>query len=90
MHGLSAGVLVTTPGASQTPVEDVLATLGDANRAIRDAAAHEDVAHRMGTTLTGLASIETSGGSHMMVFNVGDSRVYRLVADRLDQVTIDH
>lgn len=71
-------------------VEDVLATLDDANRAIRVAAADEDVSDRLGTTLTGVASIETSDGSHMMVFNVGDSRVYRLAEGRLDQVTVDH
>src|SRR5207302_899576 len=36
------------------------------------------------------ASLETAGGDHLMVFNVGDSRVYRVGADRLDQVTTDH
>jgi protein phosphatase len=34
--------------------------------------------------------IETSGGGHMMVFNIGDSRVYRLADGRLDQITVDH
>jgi PPM family protein phosphatase len=87
---LAIEVLAARSAGLGLSVEDVLATLGDANRTIRDAAAHEDICHRMGTTLTGLASIETSGGSHMMVFNVGDSRVYRLAAGRLDQVTVDH
>ena len=45
---------------------------------------------RMGTTVTGLAGLETAGGDHLMVFNVGDSRVYRLAADRIVQVTVDH
>jgi hypothetical protein len=44
----------------------------------------------MGTTVTGLAGLETTGGDHLMVFNVGDSRVYRLAADRILQVTVDH
>ncbi len=67
-------------------VNAVLATLDDANRAIFQ---HE-AADGMGTTVTGLASLETAGGDHLMVFNVGDSRVYRVWVDRLDQVTTDH
>jgi PPM family protein phosphatase len=45
---------------------------------------------RMGTTVAGLAGLETAGGDHLMVFNVGDSRVYRLAADRIVQLTVDH
>jgi len=66
-------------------VPGVLATLDAANQAI---AGHEPAG--MGTTVTGLASLETAGGDHLMVFNVGDSRVYRVVGGRLDQVTVDH
>jgi PPM family protein phosphatase len=44
----------------------------------------------MGTTITGLALLETAGGDHLMVFNVGDSRVYRLSGGRLEQLTVDH
>jgi protein phosphatase len=44
----------------------------------------------MGTTATGLAALETAGGDHLMVFNVGDSRVYRLSGGRLEQLTVDH
>lgn len=68
----------------------VLATLYEANRVIVDATAERGEIDGMGTTVTGLALIETSGGSHMMVFNIGDSRVYRLAAGRLDQITVDH
>jgi protein phosphatase len=68
----------------------VLATLDDANQAIVDATVRRGEADGMGTTVTGLALIETSGGSHLMVFNVGDSRVYRLTAGHLDQITVDH
>jgi len=68
----------------------VLATLYEANRAIVDATVERGEADGMGTTVTGLALIETSGGGHMMVFNIGDSRVYRLADGRLDQITVDH
>lgn len=67
-------------------VEAVLAALEEANRII----IARDEASRMGTTVTGLAGLEGVGGDHLMVFNVGDSRVYRLVADRVQQLTVDH
>lgn len=76
----------------------VLAALDDANHAIVDRGSRAGTASGdgvgaatgMGTTITGLASLETGGGTHLMVFNIGDSRVYRLADGRLDQVTIDH
>jgi len=66
--------------------EAVLTALEHANRHIIE----RDEANRMGTTATGLAGLETAGGDHLMVFNIGDSRVYRLSGDRLEQVTVDH
>jgi protein phosphatase len=44
----------------------------------------------MGTTVAGLCMVRLSGGDHWLVFNVGDSRVYRFVDDRIVQVTVDH
>ncbi|HEY2277786.1 MAG TPA: protein phosphatase 2C domain-containing protein [Streptosporangiaceae bacterium] len=66
-------------------VPAVLAALEAADQAI---ARHEPAG--MGTTVTGLASLETAGDHHLMVFNVGDSRVYRFAGGHLDQVTVDH
>ena len=66
--------------------EAVLTALEHANRHIIE----RDEANRMGTTVTGLAGLETAGGDHLMVFNIGDSRVYRLSGDRLEQLTVDH
>lgn len=66
--------------------EAVLSALEEANRAI---IARSD-ADRMGTTITGLAGLETPRGDHLMVFNVGDSRVYRLARDHVEQLTVDH
>ena len=67
-------------------VDAVLAALDEANRAVIG----RGEAHRMGTTITGLASLVTPAGSQLMVFNVGDSRVYRLAGDHFGQVTVDH
>jgi PPM family protein phosphatase len=66
--------------------EAVLTALEHANRHIIE----RDEASRMGTTATGLAALETAGGDHLMVFNIGDSRVYRLSGGRLEQLTVDH
>src|ERR1700753_3969360 len=66
--------------------EAVLTALEHANRHIIE----RDEANRMGTTATGLAALETAGRDHLMVFNVGDSRVYRLGDGRLEQLTVDH
>jgi protein phosphatase len=67
-------------------VDAVLAALDEANRAVIG----RGEADRMGTTVTGLASLVTPAGSQLMVFNVGDSRVYRLAGDQFGQLTVDH
>jgi PPM family protein phosphatase len=67
--------------------EAVLHAIEEANQLIVSRA---EPPSRMGTTVTGLAGLETVGGDHLMVFNVGDSRVYRLANDRIVQVTVDH
>src|ERR1700734_3267803 len=66
--------------------EAVLTALEHANRHIIE----RDEANRMGTTATGLAGLEAAGGDHLMVFNIGDSRVYQLSGGRLEQLTVDH
>jgi len=47
-------------------------------------------ARGMGTTLTGLALVDAEGAPALCVFNVGDSRVYRLAGGLLAQLTVDH
>jgi len=44
----------------------------------------------MGTTLTGIALVSEDHEERLCVFNVGDSRVYRLARGQLAQVTRDH
>ena len=43
-----------------------------------------------GTTVSGFAVVAREGRPALLVFNIGDSRVYRCEAGRLDQVTVDH
>lgn len=43
-----------------------------------------------GTTVAGVALGEHDGAAHWLVFNVGDSRVYRWSDGELAQLTVDH
>ena len=43
-----------------------------------------------GSTVAGAGILEHEGSAHWVIFNVGDSRVYRHAAGALQQVTIDH
>jgi serine/threonine protein phosphatase PrpC len=44
----------------------------------------------VGTTITGAALVNDGPAPSFLVFNIGDSRVYRFERNELNQVTIDH
>ena len=68
----------------------VVAAVSDANASIIEAGLAERRRRGMGTTLTGVALTGAAGARRWLVFNLGDSRVYRLADGRLEQVTVDH
>lgn len=70
--------------------ELVVAAVSDANSSIIEAGAAERRRRGMGTTLTGVAVIGPDGGRRWLVFNLGDSRVYRFAGGHLTQLTVDH
>lgn len=43
-----------------------------------------------GSTVAGVALVDFPQGAHWLVFNIGDSRVYRLLAGEFRQLSIDH
>ena len=56
-----------------------------------DAGIREATGGRAGTTLTGAVLVrDDSGRPCWLVFNVGDSRTYRLTGGGLEQITVDH
>jgi protein phosphatase len=73
-----------------TRPEDVAGALADANRRIQEGQGQERGQRGMGTTATGLALASVEGGERWVVFNIGDSRVYRVADGHIAQVTRDH
>ncbi len=57
-----------------------------ANRRVFETASGEETLRGMGTTLTTAVVFPT----RVLLAHVGDSRAYRLVADRLERLTTDH
>ncbi len=78
--------------AHQAPLrpDDVRVALAEANDAIVAGAASNPEQSGMGTTVTGLCLVQVAGSTHWLVFNVGDSRVYRFADGVLTQLTVDH
>lgn len=70
--------------------QDVVAALQLANTRILQSAAQHPEQFGMGTTAAGLTVVTSDGTEQWLVFNVGDSRVYRYVEGELNLVTKDH
>ena len=78
-------------GARQPIREDqVVAGVERANEAILAAASADEARAHMGTTIAGVVLVRRHSSDHVLVFNVGDSRVYRWHDGSLRQVTTDH
>jgi len=77
-------------GSGPLQLADLARLIAIANDAVIDHARHHQSVIGLGSTLTGIASIELDDVCHWGVFNVGDSRVYRLIDGHLTQETVDH
>lgn len=55
-----------------------------------DARIREITESRAGTTVTGVVLVEETNRPYWLVFNVGDSRTYRLGQGKLEQISVDH
>jgi len=73
------------------PELDMLVTgVEQANKRILDEAAADPNLHGMGTTVVALGLVESDEGIALGAVNVGDSRMYRLTGNVLEQLTEDH
>lgn len=91
---VASGIAVQCLGELNTRTrvrsEDVVALIRRMNTAILRSAAEHPEQTGMGTTLAGLTVVDAGGADHWIVFNVGDSRVYRFLGNRMSLVTQDH
>lgn len=69
-----------------------VAAAGDVQQALlqADARIRELTNAKAGTTATGVVLVEESGNPYWLVFNVGDSRTYRLSQGKFEQISVDH
>lgn len=88
--GIAARSLAALAGRGDLRSEDILAAIEAANESILAVASQRVETAGMGTTVSGLCLGRIGGTDHWFVFNVGDSRVYRLAGGKLTQITTDH
>lgn len=80
--------VVAAAAGGPTDVESVAAAIGIANEAVGELSRARP--HGAGSTLTGIALISDRGVPTWLIFNLGDSRVYRMYKGELTQITKDH
>lgn len=100
MGGHAAGALASSlavgefqslqAAGGQPTVDEIALAIDGANRRIRAEATVGSGAEGMGTTVVGLALVSDRDQDLWLVFNVGDSRLYRLSDGTLIQITTDH
>ncbi len=76
------------PGGEATTPEAVVAALAVAQQQV--AAISHGRVRAAGSTVAGVAAVDVADAAHWLVFNVGDSRVYRWWEGRLRQLSVDH
>ncbi|MDQ1129162.1 PP2C family serine/threonine-protein phosphatase [Microbacterium sp. SORGH_AS_0888] len=75
-------------GQEDVPPEAVTAAVARAHAAVGQIGG---ATHRgAGSTLTGIVAVRQNENRLWLVVNIGDSRVYRLIGNSLQQVTVDH
>lgn len=74
-------------GRGQADAHDVHECVDRASERIRAEFTH---GRQGGTTVAGATLTTQDGEPYWLIFNVGDSRVYRYAHGRLDQVSVDH
>ena len=99
MGGQAAGDMASTIVTEQLRVRDsegplepdeMRSVISGINRTLIEYARQNPTATGLGSTVTGIASVELDDVAHWSVFNVGDSRVYRFADGRLSRQTVDH
>lgn len=74
-------------GRTSVTVDDVQAAF---TRSAQLVGAIESATSAPGTTLAGIAVCAQGETAYWLVLNIGDSRIYRLTGETLEQVSVDH
>lgn len=88
--GIAVQRLEELVGRGTVSVEEVADAIRAANDAVIRESRQTAASRGMGTTLVGLALVAADGGQRWMLFNVGDSRLYRYADGALVQISHDH
>ncbi len=73
-------------GRATVTADDVHECVGRISQRIRGSVGERSA----GTTVAGVADASSGEGSYWLVFNIGDSRVYRWATGALEQISVDH
>lgn len=74
-------------GRPSAEPDEIHACFGRTARRLRNVV---DAGRTAGTTVAGVAVAAYDGAEYWLVFNIGDSRVYRLADGALEQISVDH
>jgi serine/threonine protein phosphatase PrpC len=85
---LAISRLASLSGLSRVDPDMVVQAVLSANLDIRSRS--RDSRSPMGTTVVGLALALDDARDRLLVFNVGDSRAYRMSVDQFEQISMDH
>lgn len=88
--GLVIEGLKPLEGRSSLRPADLVAALHVTNDRILEYGSSHPNGRGLGSTVTGVAAVQVAGGVQWAIFNIGDSRVYRLFDGVLTRATIDH
>ncbi len=86
--GLAVDAFSVLVGSASLEPADIRSAFDTAHDSIT-ALAHSGQ-RRAGTTVSGVALAESDGQAYWLVFNLGDSRTYRLSEGELEQISVDH
>ncbi|MGO1769517.1 MAG: PP2C family protein-serine/threonine phosphatase [Microbacterium sp.] len=75
-------------GQDEVSVDEARDAFERARREVNDLSGGRE--NGAGTTFAGVLVSEVDGGGYWLAINLGDSRIYRLAGDALEQISVDH
>lgn len=88
--GIAVDTMRELVGRADLTADVITEQIRLANQRILASVEEDPARDGMGTTVSGIALVVNGGADHWAIFNVGDSRVYRLIDDSLMPMTVDH